>query len=121
MAPTNKTSDKSGIDFDAKTPDDSGSVDKVHIFTMHGQDYFIPRKPRIAVGLRYMKNIRTLGDAHAQAMFLEEVLGEEAYEALIAYDDLTADDLSRVVEIATSTVFGALDDPKATSQRGTRK
>lgn len=125
MAPTKKEreeiAESDAPNFDKRRLEAPTTEDTVHVFTIDGQEYFIPGKPRVSLSLRYMRNLRKHGQAYAEALFLEEALGEEAHEALIGYEDLTPEDLEKVVEIATKAAFGGLEAPKATSTKDTRR
>jgi hypothetical protein len=49
------------------------------------------------------------------AELLEEVIGEDAYEALVNYPDITNDDVTRLMEIVNALALGSLDGPKGRS------
>lgn len=122
MAPSKRETAENGApNLGGSKSADVDDKDKVHVFTIDDRPYFISGKPRIALPLRYMRNLRKHGQSYAEALFLEEVLGEEAHEALISCDDLTQEELEKVIEIATKAAFGDLEAPKATSKKGTRK
>lgn len=93
----------------------------VELFSIDGKPYFIPNKVRVNVGLKYLHQVRTTGDAAANSWLLEALLGEEGYQALLDYDDLTAEDLERVQAVAVEIVLGRSEEGKAETRKKGRK
>lgn len=92
---------------------ESGEDDRIVIFHLNGVDYSIPKNPRIGLGLRFANDRRTYGADVAVMNLLKSMLGDEGFEALISYEDLTASDLETVTEICSRTAMGKLETPKA--------
>lgn len=90
----------------------SAEVELVVLFSIDGRDYTIPKKPRVNVALRYLKMAREHGPEAAQAYLLEALVGEEAYEALMNFDDLDSDTLGAIAEAAQKYTLGGLEAPK---------
>jgi hypothetical protein len=56
--------------------------------------------------------MRTQGEASGASYMLEALLGAEGYNALLNFDDLTEEDLEKIVNIAFGLVAGAMDKAK---------
>lgn len=86
---------------------------QVELFELDGKSYTIPDKPRVNLGLKVMRKIAQEGESIGNAYMLEELLGVENYEALLDFDDLTTEDFTTIVGLASEIVFGGLENPKA--------
>jgi hypothetical protein len=85
----------------------------LEVFSIDGKPYSIPSKPRRGLSLKYLKLARKEGTQAAVGWLLEEALGEEGYDALSDYDDLTNDQLQAVTRVVLTTTLGGLEGPKA--------
>lgn len=94
------------------TNTEASPVETVELFSIDGKSYSIEKKPRVNVALKYLKIARNEGADAAGAFLLEKLLGEEAYEALLDYDDLTPENLAAIVEAAQKATLGDLETPK---------
>lgn len=81
-------------------------AEMVHIFTLEDKEYFIPAKPRLNIGLKYMYEVQSKGEVVANSNMLVSLLGQDNYEALIEYEDLTPEILETILTIAGKVVFG---------------
>lgn len=97
----------------ALTSKSTEEVETIELFSIDGVSYVIPNKTRVNVGLRYMKIMRDESPTAADAWLLEALLGKEAFEALMSYDDLTPDVLEQIVQAAAKVVLGEMETPKA--------
>lgn len=88
---------------------DNNEAKMVDIFEIDGTTYQIPAKVRVNISLKYMRNIRKYGQEYAAGELLEDMLGEKAYEALMNYDDLTAEDLEAVMSAVQEVALGGLE------------
>jgi hypothetical protein len=104
-----------------KSPDGTARPERVPAFSINGVTYSIDVRPLTNVGLRYVHLARTRGNEIAIDFMLEALLGEEGYEALMSYPDLTEADLKAVVEGASKIMAGTLDVPKDKPPKGSRK
>lgn len=95
------------IDFDSRPK--PAEVEKVHLFTLDGKDYFIPERIRPAVGLRYLYDLKTEGEQFAIAGMLFAVLGQETMNALSSSESVTQDDLKVIMEIVRDRAMGAME------------
>lgn len=98
------------IDLDAGSgaADTAGEV--VELFSAGGRTYTVPARPRVNVALKYMRAIRKIGPTLAEAQLLEDLLGEDGYDALCDCDLLTAEQLSQIAELASKHALGALEE-----------
>ncbi len=97
----------------ALTTKSTKEVETIELFSIDGTSYVIPNKARVNVGLRYMKLMRDESPNAADAWLLEALLGKDAFEALMDYDDLTPEVLEQVVAAAAKVVLGEMETPKA--------
>jgi len=81
----------------------------VTLFSIDGEEYRVPAKPRVNVALKYLTNAREFGEQLAQMMLLEELLGPEGYKALSEYDELTSEQLNEVADLAAKLTLGGLE------------
>jgi|GEM_PF-3350133 len=87
---------------------DDGTGERVVLFEIDGVEYTIPRKPRANVGLKYLRDLRKVGENVAVSNLLVALLGEDGFDALVDYEDLTMEDLERVTTISQKIVLGEL-------------
>lgn len=85
------------------------AVEEVELFELDGRSYTIPNKPRINLGLKVMRVVAKEGEAAGNAYMLEQLLGAENYDALLEFDDLTTEQFTQIVELASEIVFGGLE------------
>ncbi len=81
-------------------------VEQVHLFSIDGVDYFIPKKTRVNLGLKYLYQVKTEGESRAGANLLMDLLGDENYVALMNYEDLEEKDLMDIMDVAAKVVLG---------------
>lgn len=103
------------IELKSKPAEDRQMVD---LFSIDGHVYQMPVKVGANVALGYMRLVRTHGQDAAMGWALEQVLGEDAYTALMACDDLEPEDLEAVMRAVHDNVMGAVEVPKGKRKRG---
>jgi hypothetical protein len=103
------------IRFVTKRPEDREPEERVVLFSLDDAEFTIPRKFPVNLGLRVIRTMRRRGEAIAMAELLEEVIGADAYEALVNYPDITNDDIARLMQIVNDLALGSLDSPKGRS------
>lgn len=108
------------INLDEARDEQQGEPEMVDLFTLNGKTYQIPKKPKVNVALKFLRNARTSGEALAADVLLEDLLGKEGYEALTGYDDLTQAQLEQVMFIAQKTVLGSLEQQNQGKGPGAR-
>lgn len=99
-------------------------AEQVELFSLDGQMYSIPAKPKVNIALKYLRLVRQQGQEVAAGWLLEELLGTEAYEALMDFEDLTEEQLETVMMVAQTAILGAMEGVAAplgrTSKRSSR-
>lgn len=100
--------------------DPDTEVERVHVFSIDDEPYYMPAEIPPAVGLRYMDQVRARGEVAAQAFLLEAVLGVEAYQALINCDDITTEQLEAIGEEIGRRALGPLGRPGRAERRNSR-
>jgi hypothetical protein len=94
---------------------------RIPAFSVNGTVYSILTTPRLNQGMRYVHIARTKGSEQAVDYMLEVLLGEDGYEALLGFDDLTEADLEAVINAASRIMAGAVDAPKGKPSRGSAR
>jgi hypothetical protein len=94
----------------AKKP---AAVKRVELFSIDGEVYSVPTSVSRNVGLKYVHIARKEGPEAAADYMLESLLGQEGYEALINFEDLSEDDLKNIVEACSHIMVAASKGPKA--------
>lgn len=96
-------------------------IPTVVLFSIGGQEYRIPEKPKVNIALKYLVAVERDGEDAAAAMLLRNLLGDEGFEGLADYDDLTADQFEAVMKAAQKHALGALENKRPNSGRGPRR
>ena len=90
-------------------PVDQDQAEKVEIFELDGKKFFIEKKTRLNVSLKYMRLAKT--DSMGAGQYLiETLIGEEAWKALEECEYLTTDNLNDVISAAAVVAFGDTED-----------
>jgi hypothetical protein len=97
------------IELKSGAAEQTGYVD---LFSIDDVTYQMPTKVKTNVALKYLRMVRTHGQEAAMGWVMEQVLGEDAYAALMDFDDLTEADLESVMEAVRANVMGAVEAPK---------
>lgn len=92
---------------------DREEIKTVPLFSIDGKEYSAPAEVPLNVGLKYGNIARRKGEEAAADYMLEQMLGEEGYEALINFDDLSEDDFKNVLEACQNIMVGAVNKGKA--------
>ena len=87
--------------------------ERVVIFTLNGEEFSIPKRQRPNIGLRFLFEMKTMGEAMASANLLETALGRDAFLALAAHDDLTVEQNERIQRMILAYVMGDTEPGKA--------
>lgn len=82
------------------------------IATVDGTELSIPETFSAAFALRYTDMVSRRGIDAAVSWLLETALGVDGYNALLSFDELTAEDVAQIVSILEQRVHGAMDIPK---------
>jgi hypothetical protein len=102
-------------DFIRLVPSDDEA--RVPLFSIGDREFTILARPRPNIGLKYLRISRKPvskggGEQAATDYLLTALLGEEGYEALTDFDELTSEQFAKVLAIASKVAFGALEVPK---------
>jgi len=95
------------------TPDAKKRVTIFTIADAEGKktEYTIPAKPRPNIALKYMWTLKTTGNGDtAAAQLLEDMLGEEGYMALMAWDDLEVEQFKNILDICKDVSMGGMEE-----------
>lgn len=83
-------------------------TDVVHLFTLNGTDYHVPAKPGGDILLTYLQMHRQ-DQIAAEGWALEQILGSEAYAALMTWPGLTMGVLSQIQGAVKKLLMGAAE------------
>lgn len=93
------------------TDKDRGEPEMREVFTLDGKVWRMRAIAPVNVSLRYLHLARTRGWALARDYMLEALLEPGAYEALMMFQDLTAEHLDQVVDAASAVMVGRVEVP----------
>lgn len=82
---------------------------KLTLFKLNGRDYKVEARPPAVIALRFLDDLNRKGEELAVARMLPALLGEEAWQALLAEDDLQTEEFQAIVEAASSLLMGGLE------------
>jgi hypothetical protein len=101
---------------------------RIPIFTLTGVDeetgreweheYTMPANPPATVILRYLRSVRLHGHDVASGELLEELIGEDAYLALMNHPGVGIDELGAVMNIVSEHSLGLITKARGNSQAG---
>jgi hypothetical protein len=89
--------------------------DRIPVFAIDDAEYTIASKVKPNVALRLLHVQRLQGPEAFADLLLQTMLGDDGYEALMNFDDLTDEQLGSVFEAAMKVVGGQMEKqtPKA--------
>lgn len=91
---------------------------RILAFEIDDKQYSIPTAVPNNKALRYLHINRTQGQEAGIDFMLETLLGTEGHEALMNFEDLTADNLVDVIRKCQEVMTGAIETPKGKSRKG---
>lgn len=91
--------------------DESPDQDRVVVFTLDGVEFTMPRKPRMNLGIRFLWEMKYLGEVKAVPNFLEAMLGKEGFQALAMAEAITPEQFKAVLDIAQNLAMGESESP----------
>lgn len=109
------TQDVEPLRLVTKRPEDRAPEERVELFSIDDTSYTIPKKFPVGLGLKVIRTARRSGQEIAMAELLEEVIGSDAYDALVNYKDLEDEHLERLMNIVNQLALGSLEGPKGHS------
>jgi capsid portal protein len=89
---------KNLIDLGSSELTEEQSAEKVEIFKLDGKVYGVPKHFSAGVVLTYLEKQAEEGPDAAMYYIMTEMLGKEAYKALMSHQNLKRDDLTRIME-----------------------
>lgn len=95
--------------------------DMVVLFELDGREYRVPARPRAAVALRYLRAVRDKGTEGGAAQLLTDLLGQDGFDALCDYDDLTGAQMKAIMEAAQELTLGAVEEAFGGNSRGSKR
>jgi len=107
--------DNEPIRLSTKPPE--GADERVTLFYIDEQAYTIPKRPRANIALQYLDRVREEGTEQGAAWLLHNMLGEDAYDALMGYEYLTPEQLSAIVELCQRHTVGKLEPSNRAERR----
>lgn len=92
----------------------AAAVEMVPLFSIDDVDYCIPKEPNALMALRYLEQVKQgLSQDMAMGYLLEDLLGRDAYRALLAYQGhMTPAQLAQLFQAAQGAVVGLVEVPK---------
>lgn len=86
-------------------------AERVVLFTIDDEEFTVPAKPGPSVTLRFLNELRKSGNEMFAALgLLEAMLGPEAYEKFLEWDELEEDQLSEVLEQVVKLAMTRVED-----------
>lgn len=81
--------------------------DRVVLFTIDDQDFTVPAKPGMRVAMKFLNQMKKSdNEMYGVLQLLEDMLGEEQYNAFLDYDELSDDLIGRVAEQCIALALG---------------
>jgi hypothetical protein len=96
----------------------AAEAERRDLFEVDDVMYSIPVSVPVNKALRYMNIGRKQGMEAQIDYALGLLLGEDGYEALMGFDDLTEDDLEAVVNACQKVMTGPVENPKGKRRNG---
>lgn len=106
------------IDLGSSSDVEDDAADLIDLFKLDGVVYQIPAKFRANVGLKMLDDADRVGAQIATIRLLRTVIGDEGYDALLAYKGLSAEHLEAITDTIVEMALGAVEDEKASESQG---
>ena len=92
----------------------------IDLFSIDGKVYQIPDRVRPTLSLQYLDMARRRGIGIAESWLAEELLGTEAYAALLYFPNITQDQWEDTIKAARAVAFGEVRPKATTNGNGAR-
>lgn len=102
------TTENQGDVMEFRRRDKDEDIKSIVLFKIDGEEYRVPAEPRPIVALRYLENVRKKGPDVAAAEVLAQLLGEEAWNGLLGYDDLSKDEFNAILRAVHQLLAGSM-------------
>lgn len=86
---------------------EDGDIEMIDVFELDGEVYQMPKKVSAGLGLKYLKIQAERGQDAAIYYMMLELLGDEAYEALMDHPSLDQEALDQILEVVEAHGLGA--------------
>jgi hypothetical protein len=96
-----------------KAERDGDEVEMIHVFTVDGIEYYMPRQVEFHVAMQSMEIAATQGEAAAVRFQLLTLLGEDGYRALVEFQDLESEHFTAIAAIANKIIMSSQESGKA--------
>jgi len=93
------------------------TVEYVDLFEIDDVTYQVPRRPSPTVGLKFLHIMKHEGQEEAAYYMLTTMLGQEGYDALMNYEDLSQEQYDFVLTAAIRIATGKTENPKGPTRR----
>lgn len=81
--------------------------DRIVLFTIDDKEYTVPAKPGMNVALKFLNQMKKSdNEMFGMLQLLQDMLGNEQYEALLDYDDLSDELVGKIAEQCVSLALG---------------
>lgn len=102
--PTVEVDDQLGVVLPDSTVE--ADVEMVPLFTLDGDTYEIAKQYPASLSIGYLRRVKESGPEVAWAWLMEEVLGEEAMEALEKHPSITDEHMDQIGQIIRHHALG---------------
>lgn len=92
------------------TNEEPRGVEVETLFVIDNEEYKIPKVVPAIVGMRALEVAATDGEAASVRWLLREVLGEKAYDALLACESVTSTQLGQIMTVVRDKAMGDMED-----------
>lgn len=92
------------VHFTSAAPEEEQKFET--LFTVDDKEYALWINPPASVGLAYLKMVKEENTEAAAVWLLEQMIGEDGYEALMGLPDLKEEDLTRIMKICKQYSMG---------------
>jgi hypothetical protein len=97
------------IEIHTLDPADAPDVETEVLFTIDGTEYRVPKEVPPITGLRALDIIADEGEAPGLRWLLQEVLGQDGYDALLACPSITSKQLGQIMTVVRDKAMGDLE------------
>lgn len=92
------------IRLDSSSDNEDEGIEQIHAFSIDDTDYYVPTAVPFHHSVKAMEIFTQRGEPAAVAYTLRIVLGDEGYEALMAYEGLKEEEFEAIVKLANQIV-----------------
>jgi hypothetical protein len=82
--------------------------DRVVLFTIDDRDFTVPAKPSMRVAMKFLNQMKKSdNEMYGMLQLLEDMLGEEQYNAFLDYEELSDELIGKVSEQCITLALGS--------------